>query len=81
MKLWLVKVGKSDACIRPLFTNSVTYTVYGGKFGVGKIWSGKNWRTENHLPIFYLPIISFLQSVVAMHAAYLPIFYPQISSD
>ena len=25
MKLCLVKVGKSDACIRPLFTNSVTY--------------------------------------------------------
>ena len=27
MKLWLVKVGKLDACIRPLFANSVTYTV------------------------------------------------------
>ena len=26
MKLCLVKVGKSDACIRPLFANSVTYT-------------------------------------------------------
>ena len=25
MKLCLVKVGKSDACIRPLFANSVTY--------------------------------------------------------
>ena len=25
MKLWLVKVGKLDACIRPLFANSVTY--------------------------------------------------------
>ena len=24
MKLWLTKVGKSDACIRPLFVNSVT---------------------------------------------------------
>ena len=25
MKLWLVKVGTLDACIRPLFANSVTY--------------------------------------------------------
>ena len=25
MKLWLAKVGKLDACIRPLFANSVTY--------------------------------------------------------
>ena len=25
MKLCLVKVGKSDACTRPLFANSVTY--------------------------------------------------------
>ena len=25
MKLWLVKVVKLDACIRPLFANSVTY--------------------------------------------------------
>ena len=25
MKLWLVKVGKLDACIRSLFANSVTY--------------------------------------------------------
>ena len=24
MKLWLVKVGKSDACIRPLFANLIT---------------------------------------------------------
>ena len=28
MKLWLVKVGKLDACIRPLFANSVTYVQY-----------------------------------------------------
>ena len=27
MKLWFVKVGKLDACIRPLFANSVTYGV------------------------------------------------------
>ena len=27
MKLCLVKVEKLDACIRPLFANSVTYTV------------------------------------------------------
>ena len=26
MKLWLIKVGKLDACIRPLFANSVIYT-------------------------------------------------------
>ena len=25
MKLYLIKVGKSDACIRPLFANLVTY--------------------------------------------------------
>ena len=25
MKLWVVKVGKLDACIRPLFANSVTF--------------------------------------------------------
>ena len=26
MKLWLIKFGKLDACIRPYFANSVTYT-------------------------------------------------------
>ena len=30
MKLCLVKVGKLDACIRPLFANSVTYTMLTG---------------------------------------------------
>ena len=25
MKLWLVKVGKSDVCIKPLFANLITF--------------------------------------------------------
>ena len=28
MKLWLIKFGKLDECIRPLFANSVTYVTY-----------------------------------------------------
>ena len=34
MKLCLIKVAKSDACIRPLFANPVTYGITEIRYGV-----------------------------------------------
>ena len=47
-------------------------------FGVGKSW--RIWQIEGHSPIFYLPMF-LLGSVLAIHVAHLPIFYPPIDSD
>ena len=47
-------------------------------FGVEKNW--RIWRIEGHSPIFIRQCF-FLGSVLAIHAAHSPIFYPPIDSD